>query len=274
MPALSPLPKCVLSAVVTVSVNRLIRNGIAEWRFLWSVSRVELFEFSVALIAPLVMGLEIGIFVAIAASVFVNFILRNSSVLVAIHRLLPVDGAYVDERIVQRMDHQRAVVIDDGRVNDGRSVHPEEVERDGLSTGGDVVQREHGHNEEEQKMEGNGIESVHIMELNAQLSYINVRTLMDELRELITSPKHKDIRCIVVSLALTAFVDTTTMRELTALFQDLKGNEKYLGFSNCKLSVFRSIKKFETRTKCCFGENNVKLFLSTADAASYFRNCI
>ena len=65
------------------------------------------------------------------------------------------------------------------------------------------------------------------MELNAQLSYINVRTLMDELRELIISSKHKEIRYIIVSLGLTAFVDTTTMRDLTALFQDLLANQKY-----------------------------------------------
>ena len=278
MPALSPLPKCVLSAVVTVSVNRLLRNGIAEWRFLWAVSKVELFEFSVALIAPLVIGLEIGIFVAIAASVFLNFILRNSAVLVAINRLIPIDGGggYVDERIVHRMNAMKQ----QRNVNPGNCVESESVDdpngltrdgrlslRDGriaLSTGGQAGRNEDGQIDDK----------MYIMELNAQLSYINVRTLMDKLTELITSSKHKEIRYIIVSLGLTAFVDTTTMRNLTALFQDLMANQKYLGFSNCKLSVFRSFKKFETRTHCCFAENNVKLFLTTEDAVSYFKQSV
>merc|ERR1719277_925337 len=34
MPLLAPLPKCVLAAVVTISVYRLIKNGINEFRFL------------------------------------------------------------------------------------------------------------------------------------------------------------------------------------------------------------------------------------------------
>merc|ERR1712154_386566 len=72
MPLLSPLPKCVLAAVVTISVYRLIKNGINEFKFLLNVSRIELIEFLVALISPLCVGLELGILISIGSSIIVN----------------------------------------------------------------------------------------------------------------------------------------------------------------------------------------------------------
>merc|ERR1719229_409321 len=152
MPALSPLPKCILSAVVTISVYRLINNGITEFRFLYFVSKIELFEFCVALFAPLVIGLEIGIFVAIGSSIFVNFILRNSSVFVKINKLIKANNNdYVDQRFMRFLDvksgRKKTVSYmeddkdieydddyDDNEMIDGsRDVSRREISRDGYN---------------------------------------------------------------------------------------------------------------------------------------------
>ncbi|ETN98148.1 hypothetical protein RFI_39366, partial [Reticulomyxa filosa] len=70
---LKDLPQCVLSAVVIVSVYSLLVNGIAEFRFLWKVRRHELWEFLVAVTAPLLVGLEIGIGIGVASSILLQF---------------------------------------------------------------------------------------------------------------------------------------------------------------------------------------------------------
>eukprot|EP00483_Globobulimina_turgida_P002684 UN02689 len=74
MPFLSPLPKCVLAAVVWTAVYRLIRSGVIEFKFLSCVSKLELIEFIVSVIAPLIIGMEAGIFLAIATSIIVNLL--------------------------------------------------------------------------------------------------------------------------------------------------------------------------------------------------------
>mmetsp|Transcript_46819 Transcript_46819/g.41884 ORF Transcript_46819/g.41884 Transcript_46819/m.41884 type:complete len:637 (+) Transcript_46819:97-2007(+) len=74
MPFLSPLPKCVLASVVCTAVYRLMRDGFEEMIFLYKVSKLELFEFSVSVIAPLVIGMEMGIFLAIGTSIIVNLL--------------------------------------------------------------------------------------------------------------------------------------------------------------------------------------------------------
>merc|ERR1712045_380880 len=62
MPLLSPLPKCVLAAVVCTAVYRLVKSGVHEFLFLWRVSKLELIEFMVVVIAPLIIGMEMGVF--------------------------------------------------------------------------------------------------------------------------------------------------------------------------------------------------------------------
>jgi len=74
MPLLSPLPKCVLAAVVWTAVYRLLKSGVAEGLFLWRVSKLELIEFSVSVLAPLLIGMEMGIFLAIGTSIIVNLL--------------------------------------------------------------------------------------------------------------------------------------------------------------------------------------------------------
>jgi len=99
MPLLSPLPKCVLASVVTVAVYRLIKNGVNEFKFLWSVSKMELIEFLVAVLLPLYVGLEIGIFISIGTSIITN-LLRHSFASIIFLGQLPSavsgDAAYVD----------------------------------------------------------------------------------------------------------------------------------------------------------------------------------
>ena len=349
MPALSPLPKCILSAVVTVSVYRLIGNGVKEFRFLYYVSKIELFEFCVALIAPLIVGLEIGIFVAIGASIFVNFILRNSSVFVKIHKLMKVDSGYIDENFQKFIDiqndeqiaapHDGSVHHDQGR--DGLLGPQEEIDgypnnnankgggllgrhgseayysskkrpykmsyndqdlMDGMSSrhkqsafdygisggsgGGlfgyrnemvmsDIHQSQHSKfvdgDEKKEQHERDELDGIMIIELNAQLSYINSKRMIDLLETIISDKEYSGIHYIIISLAMTAFIDTTTIRQICALFQDLLVNDKWIGFSNCGLSVINSVKKYEAKTKCSFNDNNIKLFVSTNDAVKYFK---
>eukprot|EP00488_Nonionellina_sp_1-RS-2012_P003040 TRINITY_DN6183_c0_g1_i1.p1 TRINITY_DN6183_c0_g1~~TRINITY_DN6183_c0_g1_i1.p1 ORF type:complete len:186 (+),score=44.29 TRINITY_DN6183_c0_g1_i1:508-1065(+) len=87
MPFLSPLPKCVLAAVVLTAVYRLISSGIQEMVFLWRVSKLELIEFGVVLIAPLLIGMEMGIFLAIATSIIVNLLRHTFASVVNLGRL-------------------------------------------------------------------------------------------------------------------------------------------------------------------------------------------
>lgn len=87
MPLLAPLPKCVLAAVVTISVYRLIKNGIKEFRFLLKVSRIELVEYLVAVLVPLFVGLELGILVSIGTSVVVNLLRHTFSTITTLGAL-------------------------------------------------------------------------------------------------------------------------------------------------------------------------------------------
>eukprot|EP01083_Nonionella_stella_P142994 443512_1 len=99
MPLLSPLPKCVLASLVTVSVYRLIKNGVHEFIFLTRVSRIELIEFCVAFFAPLVIGLEIGIFLSIGTSIIVNLLRHSFASIIYLGRLeskMSDDAEYVD----------------------------------------------------------------------------------------------------------------------------------------------------------------------------------
>jgi len=87
MPLLSPLPKCVLASVVCTAVYRLMTSGIAEAKFLLRVSRLELIEFCVSVLAPLVIGMEMGIFLAIATSIIVNLLRHTFASVVSLGAL-------------------------------------------------------------------------------------------------------------------------------------------------------------------------------------------
>lgn len=99
MPLLAPLPNAVLASVVAISVHRLIANGISEITFLWNVSRIELFEFMTALIAPLVVGLEIGIFIAIGCSILVHLLRHSFAKMVYLGRC-ETTGQSVNQKFV------------------------------------------------------------------------------------------------------------------------------------------------------------------------------
>eukprot|EP01084_Bolivina_argentea_P245757 411389_1 len=103
MPYLAPLPKCVLSAVVITAVYRLMKSGVEEFLFLWSVSKVELFEFLVSVIAPLIIGMEMGIFLAIATSIIVNLLRHTFASVIFLGQLRT--NKHVDEaNAVQYVD--------------------------------------------------------------------------------------------------------------------------------------------------------------------------
>jgi len=87
MPLLSPLPKCVLASVVLTAVYRLMTSGIEEAKFLFRVSRLELFEFGVSVLAPLVIGMEMGIFLAIGTSIIVNLLRHTFASVVSLGAL-------------------------------------------------------------------------------------------------------------------------------------------------------------------------------------------
>lgn len=114
MPFLSPLPKCVLAAVVTASVNRLIKNGVNEFKFLMRVSRMELMEFMVAVIAPLIIGLEIGIFIAIGTSILVNLLRHSFASIIYLGRLhsdIFDEAEYVDCEVFKEAEYIPNITI-------------------------------------------------------------------------------------------------------------------------------------------------------------------
>merc|ERR1712241_861685 len=96
MPLLSPLPKCVLAAVVTISVYRLIKNGINEFKFLLNVSRIELVEYLVAVLIPLFVGLELGILISIGTSVVVNLLRHTFATITTLGALVSTSSDQVE----------------------------------------------------------------------------------------------------------------------------------------------------------------------------------
>ena len=87
------------------------------------------------------------------------------------------------------------------------------------------------------------------------------RKLVEEIRSLL---EHGN-KYIVLSLALTPFIDTTSIGLIATLFSDAKGS--HIAFSQCRPDVVDAIKRFECR-KEPFPEN-IKLFVATEDAVAY-----
>ena len=216
MPLLAPLPNAVLASVVAISVHRLIKNGILQFGFLWSVSRIELIEFLAALIAPLIVGLEIGIFIAIGASIVVSLVKHTFVGVIQLGQLKTRklgNNEYVDVEIFHEADF---------------------------------------------------VEDIAILELKAELSFANSRRLADEIRKLLDDQQ----KFIIVSLALTQMMDTTTIAQIETLFGSLKG--RYLAFSYCRPEVIEVIRRYEIKKKAF--PDNVQMFVSTDDAVLYFKS--
>merc|ERR1719245_1938232 len=214
MPLLSPLPKCVLAAVVTISVYRLIKNGINEFKFLLNVSRIELIEFLVALISPLCVGLELGILISIGSSIIVNLLRHSFTSIINLAKLQNEDE-YVDE------------------------------------------------NEFEETIK---IPNIRIIEMKAELSFTNNNRLVDKLRQLLSDGN----KYIIVSLNLTSFIDTTSIRQIVTIFEDAKGS--YICFSQCRPNVDKLIKRYEKDV--AEFPKNIKTFISTNDAVNYLQTII
>jgi len=213
MPLLAPLPKCVLAAVVTISVYRLIKNGILEFRFLLRVSRIELVEYLVAVLVPLFVGLELGILISIATSVLVNLLRRTFSSLSTLGAL--------------------------------RSPSSDQIEYVDCAFYDDATEAAH----------------ITILEMRGEVGFVNNNRLVDKLRELLLDGE----RYIVVSLNLTSFIDTTSIRNIVTLFEDAKGS--FVCLSHCRPRVAALIDSYE-RSEGDF-PSNIKRFVSTHDAVQY-----
>ncbi len=70
-PLLSSLPNAVLGAIIIMAVTGLI--DVAEMRHIATVKRSDLIGLSVAFFATLILGIELGILVAVVASMLVVF---------------------------------------------------------------------------------------------------------------------------------------------------------------------------------------------------------
>eukprot|EP01084_Bolivina_argentea_P282924 484416_1 len=216
MSLLAPLPKCVLAAVVTISVYRLIKNGIYEFIFLFNVSKIELVEFIIACISPLIIGLEYGILISMISSIIVNLLRRAFPSIKYLGQLQSKDT-----------DHIEYVDL----------------------------------NDESFENEPTKVSQITIIEMTAELAFINNKRLVDKLRVLL-SEGHK---YIIVSLRLTSFMDTTAIRHIVSIFEDAKS--AYICLSQCNSQVMELIHRYETDEHEF--PSNIKLFVSTHDAVQY-----
>ena len=227
MPSLGPLPQCVLASVVTASVHRLIRNGLDEMAFLWRVSRMELLEFGVAVLVPLLLGLEVGIFAGTAASMTVNL-----------------------------LRHSFASIVSLGRLKGGHG------------------QGKHGKQEEDSSdvqyvelalfKQAECPRRVAVIEMKAELSFSNNTRLIERIRALLDAGS----KLIVVSLNLTAFVDTTAIRQIVGLFEDAR--DAFICLSQCRPKVMELIHRYEQSVDVF--PQNVRTFVSTHDAVRFLQH--
>merc|ERR1712152_119032 len=104
------------------------------------------------------------------------------------------------------------------------------------------------------------------IEMKAELSFTNNNRLVDKLRQLLSDGN----KYIIVSLNLTSFIDTTSIRQIVTIFEDAKGS--YICFSQCRPNVDKLIKRYE-KDVAEFPEN-IKTFISTNDAVKYLQTII
>jgi len=100
-----------------------------------------------------------------------------------------------------------------------------------------------------------------ILEMRAEMGFVNNNRLVDKLRELLLDGH----RYLIVSLNLTSFIDTTSIRNVVTLFEDSKGS--YVCLAHCRPRVAALIERYE-RDEGEFPDN-IKRFVSTHDAVLY-----
>jgi hypothetical protein len=93
------------------------------------------------------------------------------------------------------------------------------------------------------------------------MGFVNNNRLVDKLRELLQDGH----RYLIVSLNLTSFIDTTSIRNIVTLFEDSKGS--FVCLSHCRPRVAALIERYE-RDEGEFPDN-IKRFVSTHDAVLY-----
>jgi len=100
-----------------------------------------------------------------------------------------------------------------------------------------------------------------ILEMRAEMGFVNNNRLVDKIREILQDGH----RYLIVSLNLTSFIDTTSIRNIVTLFEDSKG--AYVCLSHCRPRVAALIERYE-RDEGDFPDN-IKRFVSTHDAVLY-----
>merc|ERR1712087_890367 len=100
-----------------------------------------------------------------------------------------------------------------------------------------------------------------ILEMRAEMGFVNNNRLVDKLRDLLQDGH----RYLIVSLNLTSFIDTTSIRNIVTLFEDSKGS--FVCLSHCRPRVAALIERYE-RDEGVFPDN-IKRFVSTHDAVLY-----
>ena len=214
MPLLSPLPKCVLASVVAASVHGLIKGGILQFKFLWNVSRLELIEFCVSVIAPLIVGLELGLVIGVATSLIVGI-----------------------------FRHSTAKVYELGQIDTTNNV--------------EYVSIKHF-------PEAMSVSGIKVIEMRAELSFTNSRRLVEKIRHYVSN----DVKYIVVSLAHTSEMDTTSLQQIVQIFEDSK--DALICLTNTRAPVRRMLNRYSHLTEPTnIIAENVRTFISTHDAVLY-----
>jgi len=104
---------------------------------------------------------------------------------------------------------------------------------------------------------------VAVIEMKAELSFSNNTRLIERIRALLDGG-HK---LIVVSLNLTAFVDTTAIRQIVGLFEDAR--DAFICLSQCRPKVMELIHRYENSVDVF--PQNVRSFVSTHDAVRFLQ---
>jgi len=109
------------------------------------------------------------------------------------------------------------------------------------------------------------IPGISVIELRAELSFINYRRLTHKVSKLIS----QGIKCIVISLSHTSRIDTTGLRQVIQTIKDAKNT--VICISHCKAPVRDIIKRYKTIVDPKF---NIIYFVSTHDAVTYCQGII
>jgi len=248
------LPKCILSCIVIVAASRLLEDGFKESRFLYNVSRLELLEFLIAFIIPLFYSLEIGVVVAIGVSLCVRLYKTSESPIIQLGQIY----------------------------------------------GGNIESPQIYYANTKHWKEAKTIPNIEIIELRSELSFINHKSLTNYISNIIErnqtileESKEKSnpnfIKYIILCLVHTQQTDSTSLRQLMSIFDDIDDvticlahirkpvRDLLFRFNNNNAnndetvlsSNVSNIKNDKGYDQMVGNKHNLKTFISTHDAVLY-----